>query len=94
MAAAAPGACLERQSMTRSGVTMKSSAMSWLERYHADGLRVDGVASMLYRNYSRREGEWLPNEDGSNHDRNAIAFLAVMMGMGALWIRRIVNFDF
>jgi 1,4-alpha-glucan branching enzyme len=52
-----------------------SSAMSWLDRYHVDGLRVDGVASMLYRNYSRREGEWIPNEDGSNHDRDAIAFL-------------------
>ena len=52
-----------------------SSAMSWLDRYHVDGLRVDGVASMLYRDYSRREGEWLPNEDGSNHDRDAISFL-------------------
>ncbi|HUJ63615.1 MAG TPA: 1,4-alpha-glucan branching protein GlgB [Kofleriaceae bacterium] len=52
-----------------------SSAMSWLERYHVDGLRVDGVASMLYRDYSRRPGEWLPNEDGSNHDRDAISFL-------------------
>jgi 1,4-alpha-glucan branching enzyme len=52
-----------------------SSAISWLERYHVDGLRVDGVASMLYRDYSRKAGEWLPNEDGSNHDRDAITFL-------------------
>jgi 1,4-alpha-glucan branching enzyme len=52
-----------------------SSAMSWLDRYHVDGLRVDGVASMLYRDYSRKPGEWVPNEDGSNHDRDAIEFL-------------------
>ena len=52
-----------------------SSAISWLDRYHVDGLRVDGVASMLYRDYSRKEGEWVPNEDGSNHDRDAIRFL-------------------
>ncbi|MEO8707273.1 MAG: 1,4-alpha-glucan branching protein GlgB [Kofleriaceae bacterium] len=52
-----------------------SSALSWLDRYHVDGLRVDGVASMLYRDYSRKAGEWVPNEDGSNHDRDAISFL-------------------
>ncbi|HWO19065.1 MAG TPA: 1,4-alpha-glucan branching protein GlgB [Kofleriaceae bacterium] len=52
-----------------------SSAMLWLDRYHVDALRVDGVASMLYRNYSRKEGEWVPNEDGTNHDRDAIRFL-------------------
>ncbi|HEX7703256.1 MAG TPA: 1,4-alpha-glucan branching protein GlgB [Kofleriaceae bacterium] len=52
-----------------------SSAISWLDRYHVDGLRVDGVASMLYRDYSRKAGEWLPNEDGSNDDRDAIGFL-------------------
>ncbi len=55
-----------------------SSAISWLDRYHIDGLRVDGVASMLYRDYSRKEGEWLPNEDGSNHDRDAISFLQAL----------------
>jgi len=52
-----------------------SSALCWLDRFHVDGLRVDGVASMLYRDYSRKPGEWLPNEDGSNHDRDAISFL-------------------
>jgi 1,4-alpha-glucan branching enzyme len=55
-----------------------SSAISWLDRFHADGLRVDGVASMLYRDYSRKEGEWVPNEDGSNHDREAISFLQAL----------------
>jgi len=55
-----------------------SSAFYWLDRYHADGLRVDGVASMLYRDYSRKPGEWLANEDGSNHDRDAIDFLQTM----------------
>jgi 1,4-alpha-glucan branching enzyme len=52
-----------------------SSAFCWLDRFHLDGLRVDGVASMLYRDYSRQPGEWIPNEDGSNHDRDAISFL-------------------
>jgi 1,4-alpha-glucan branching enzyme len=52
-----------------------SSAFSWLERFHVDGLRVDGVASMLYRDYSRQPGEWVADIDGSNHDRDAIRFL-------------------
>ena len=52
-----------------------ANALFWLREYHADGIRVDAVASMLYLDYSREEGQWVPNEYGGNEDLDAVGFL-------------------
>ncbi|AJE47782.1 1,4-alpha-glucan branching protein GlgB [Celeribacter indicus] len=57
---------------------LTSNALFWLDEYHLDGLRVDAVASMIYRDYSRKEGEWIPNAQGGRENLEAIEMLRAM----------------
>ena len=62
---------------------MMASALHWLKHFHIDGLRVDAVASMLYRDYSRKAGEWVPNRHGGRENLEAIDFIRHLNGVAA-----------
>ena len=67
--------CIYNLGRTEVHGFMLASALYWLREYHVDGLRVDAVASMLYRDYSREAGQWIPNRHGGRENLEAIEFL-------------------